>query len=242
MKRKLRFLNMEPEQVARRAQREKKQTQRKNAKAKRTQSHNSSRSATNPRSSARHRMRPCCGHFVTACTCKPPAGLQKPPLDALAARYRTTPLKTVRDTTDVSIFQRLMQQRCESLPIWVVLLYSFVHVMFNQEQVLKAMVDEKAFLFKPPWVNWTRLKAIIRKAKKTTRNPIVQLLQSYIEMYRSTDWLQAACQARRCYRTRRSDLPACSVRFSPAGGLQPLRHKSYQRVVEGNAEGVATAS
>ena len=100
-------------------------------------------------------MRPCCGHFVTACTCKPPAGLQKPPLDALAARYRTTPLKTVRDTTDVSIFQRLMQQRCESLPIWVVLLYSFVHVMFNQEQLLKAMVDEKAFLFKPPWVNWT---------------------------------------------------------------------------------------
>lgn len=70
----------------------------------------------------------------------------------------------------MSIFQRLMQQRCESLPIWVVLSYSFVHVMFNQEHLLKAMVDEKAFLFKPPWVNWTRLTAIIRKAKKHHQN------------------------------------------------------------------------
>jgi len=55
-----------------------------------------------------------------------------------------------------------MKEHCESLPIWVVLMYSFVHVMFNQEELLKEMLDKKAFLCKPPWVDWTVLKAIIR--------------------------------------------------------------------------------
>ena len=175
MKRKLRFLNMEPDQVARRAARQKKQTQRKNTKAKRTRWQNSRGSAakhpTSSRSAAEHpkstrRLRPCCGRRCDKCTCRPPPGLHQRPLNGLAARYLTTPLSTVEDTTDVSKFGRLMKERCQSLPIWVVLLYTFVHVMFNQEELLKAMLDKKAFLFKPPWVNWTRLKAIIRKAKQ----------------------------------------------------------------------------
>ena len=59
-----------------------------------------------------------------------------------------------------------MEKRCQSLPIWVVLLYAFVHTVFNQEELLKAMLDEKALLFKPPWVDWTILKRIIKKAKQ----------------------------------------------------------------------------
>ena len=190
---------MEPEQVARRAARQKKQKQRKKAKAKTKRSQTSrgsaaehartpghpSRSAakysTSSRSVAEHRKssrsaaehpgqprrpRPCCGLRCDKCTCKPPPGLHQRPLNALAKRYLTTPLSTVGDTTDVSKFRRLMKERCQSLPIWVVLLYTFVHVVFNQEELLKAMLDKKAFLFKPPWVNWTRLKAIIRKAKQ----------------------------------------------------------------------------
>ena len=66
----------------------------------------------------------------------------------------------------MSKFKSLMQKRCQSLPIWVVLAYAFVHVMFNQEKLLKSMIDEKAFLFKPPWINWTTLRDIINKAKK----------------------------------------------------------------------------
>ena len=65
-------------------------------------------------------------------------------------RYLTTPLNTVEDTTDVSKFRSLMQERCQPLPIWVVLLYAFVHVVLNQEELLKAMANEKAFLFNPP--------------------------------------------------------------------------------------------
>lgn len=59
----------------------------------------------------------------------------------------------MEDTTDVSKFRSLMQDRCQSLPIWVVLLYAYVHVVFNQEELLKAMLDKKAFLLQPPWVD-----------------------------------------------------------------------------------------
>ena len=189
MKRKLRFLNMDKAQIARREARQKKQDQRKQAKAKTKRSATeksktkakakaktkakhlkSSRSATEhpkSRSAAEHpawsrRARPCCGLRCDKCKCKPPPGLHRRPLNALAARYLTTPLNTVGDTTDVSKFQHLMKEHCESLPIWVVLMYSFVHVMFNQEELLKEMLDKKAFLCKPPWVDWTVLKAIIR--------------------------------------------------------------------------------
>ena len=55
------------------------------------------------------------------------------------------------------------------MPIWVVLFYAFVHTVFNQEELLKAMLDEKAFLFKPPWVDWTILKRIVKKAKQKNR-------------------------------------------------------------------------
>ena len=45
-------------------------------------------------------------------------------------------------------------------------MYAYVHVMFNQEDLLKKCVDKKAFLFKSPWIDWTTLTNIIRKAKK----------------------------------------------------------------------------
>lgn len=114
MKRTLRLLNMEPEQVARRAARQKKQNQRKTATAKTKRSQTSRRSAaehargtgpcprsaakspTSPRSVAAHRarhrrLRPCCGLRGDACTCKPPPGLHKQPLNALAKRYGANP-------------------------------------------------------------------------------------------------------------------------------------------------------
>ena len=117
--------------------------------------------------SARQRkLRPCCGLRYDKCTCKPPSGLLQRPLNQLAVHYKSTPLSTVDDTTDVNKFRELMHERCRSLPLWVVLLYAYVHVVFNQESLLKAMLREKVFLFKSPWVDWAALVQVINKAKR----------------------------------------------------------------------------
>ena len=50
--------------------------------------------------------------------------------------------------------------------LWVVLFYAYVHTMFNQGKLLKEMLDKKALLFRPPWVDWTKLANVIRKAKQ----------------------------------------------------------------------------
>ena len=149
MKGKLRLLDMEPKQVARRAGRVKKQKYRKAARAQPTQSQRCRPSAAEQQAK-RRRARPCCGLIGAKCTCKPHPGLHKQPLHALAKRHLATPLCTVEDTTDVSKFRSLMQKCCESVPLWVLLFYAYVHTMFNQEKLLKAMVDNKALLFKPP--------------------------------------------------------------------------------------------
>ena len=52
----------------------------------------------------------------------------------------------------------------------MVLLYAYVHVVFNQEELDKAMLDKKAFLLQPPLVDWTRLKNVISKAKQNKQN------------------------------------------------------------------------
>ena len=35
----------------------------------------------------------------------------------------------------------------------VILGYSYIHVTFNQEHLLKQFVEDKVFLFKKPWVD-----------------------------------------------------------------------------------------
>ena len=159
---------MEPQQVARRAGRGKKQKYRKAARAKPTQSQRCRPSAAEQQAK-RRRARPCCGLIGAKCTCKPPPGLQKQPLNALAKRYLATPLCTVEDTTDVSKFRSLMQKRCESVPLWVLLFYAYVHTMFNQGKLLKAMLDKKALLFRPQSVDWTKLANFIRKAEQKNK-------------------------------------------------------------------------
>ena len=77
--------------------------------------------------------------------------MKKMQLTALTKRYAITPLHTVRDTTDVSVWQQHMQHATEQLPLRVLLAYAHTHVVFNQEPWLKAFIDRKAFLFKAPW-------------------------------------------------------------------------------------------
>ena len=87
------------------------------------------------------------------------------PLSELAQRFLTTSLRTVQDTTDVSAFQEYMTARCKDLPIAVILLYSFIHVMFNQRHLLVKMVKENTFLCEAPWVDWDRLQSIVATAR-----------------------------------------------------------------------------
>ena len=91
--------------------------------------------------------------------------MKKTELTSLANRHAKTALSTVQDTTDVSAWQTHMQHLAEQLPLRVLLAYAHTHVVFNQEPLLKAFIDKKAFLFKAPWFDWQMLQSIVRKHK-----------------------------------------------------------------------------
>ena len=115
--------------------------------------------------------------------------MKKKPLAALAKRFLSTPLTTVQDTTDVSASQELLQERCKNLPTSVILGYGYIHTMFNQRHLLEAMVKEKAFLFRKPWVDWKRLHEVVAKAK--AQKLLVRSSNFYCATLRGSDTRQA---------------------------------------------------
>ena len=82
-------------------------------------------------------------------------------------------------------FRKHMREPCQSLPLWVQLSYSYVHVMFNQEHLLRAMLQAKVFLFEP-CMDWVKLATVINKAKTLTGDPIFELLQRHVDRHRAT--------------------------------------------------------
>ena len=112
------------------------------------------------------KARPCCGLHSNNCICEPPAGMRKSYLNALARRFTKTALASFEDTTDVSTFQTLMAKHCKTLPLCVLLAYAHTHVVFNQEHLLQSFIEQRAFLFKPPWFDWQLLQSIVKKAKQ----------------------------------------------------------------------------
>ena len=163
MKGALRFLNTDTQQVRRRANTKSQRARRqKLAKTKRVML----QSGQARQRAGLRQHRPCCGRHSQNCTCKAPKGMNKKPLTALIKRFTETDLCTVADTTDVGPWQEIMQDRCKNLPMRAILGYSQIHVTFNQEHLLKQFVEDKAFLFKKPWVDWERLAQIVAQAKK----------------------------------------------------------------------------
>ena len=110
------------------------------------------------------KLRPCCGQRYDMCTCKPFPGMRTGCLSILAKRYVRTPLNTVEDTTDVSVFQEVLGGLCKKLPIALVLTVACTHVVFNQRHILEEMVEKRILLKKKPWVCWDRLAKIIHAA------------------------------------------------------------------------------
>ena len=156
---KIRFVNMSPEQLRKRYKRVKQRQYRKvllQSKPRRLPSGGHSA----------RKARPCCGLNSKNCDCKPPPGMRKPHLNALCRRWAKTALCTAQDTTDVSTFQTLMAKRCHKLPLRVLLAYAHTHVVFNQDHLLRSFIERKAFLFKPPWFNWQLLQSIVKKSKQ----------------------------------------------------------------------------
>ena len=86
-------------------------------------------------------------------------------LAILAKRYVRTPLNTVPDTSDVSVFQEILGDWSKQLPITAILTIAYIHVVFNQRHLLESMVQKKVFLNKTPWVHWDRLAKVIHAAK-----------------------------------------------------------------------------
>ena len=91
--------------------------------------------------------------------------MQKLFLKALCRRFAKTALSSVQDTTDVSTFRTLMARRCQTLPLRQLLAYAHTHVVFNQDHLLRSFIDQKAFLFKPPWFDWQVLQSIVQEVK-----------------------------------------------------------------------------
>ena len=143
------------------------------------------------------KARPCCGLQTQNCMCKPPPGMKKSYLSALSRRFASTALASVQDTTDVSTFQTLMAERCKTLPLGVLLAYAHTHVVFNQSHLLHSFIEQKAFLFKPPWFNWQKLQSIVNKAKEAGE-------RTRSSNYRSTNLKKSCCRVtwehRVCYR------------------------------------------
>ena len=92
--------------------------------------------------------------------------MRKSYLNDLCRRYSKTALASFQDTTDVSSFQRLMAEHCGQLPLGVLLAYAHTHVVFNQDHLLQSFIQQKAFLFKPPWFDWQLLQSIVQKSKQ----------------------------------------------------------------------------
>ena len=175
-----RFLNMQPEQAQRREERHKKRRYRAQAE------HVASESS--PGKQTPKKPRPCCGHLKENCTCKPPSGMKEEQLTSLANRFAETALCSVRDTTDVSAWRTHMQHATEQLPLRVLLAHAHTHVIFNQEPLLKAFIDHKAFLFKAPWFDWQMLQGIVKKTQGHRQHmPILQLQKYHIEKACATE-------------------------------------------------------
>ena len=160
---KNRFLNMNPKQVRKRYKRMKQKEYRKALLQNKLHRPASKADAQKARP---RKARPCCGLQTQNCMCKPPPGMKKSYLSALSRRFASTALASVQDTTDVSTFQTLMAERCKTLPLGVLLAYAHTHVVFNQSHLLHNFIEQKAFLFKPPWFDWQKLQSIVNKAKE----------------------------------------------------------------------------
>ena len=92
--------------------------------------------------------------------------MKKQFLKAFCRRFAKAALSSVQDTTDVSTFRTLMARRCQTLPLRQLLAYAHTHVVFNQDHLLRRFIDQKAFLFKPPWFDWQVLQSIVQEVKQ----------------------------------------------------------------------------
>jgi hypothetical protein len=96
---------MQPEQVKRRKEREKKRNsraQRAKLKEKTKKKTISVATELTPGKKTPKKQRTCCGKTQKNCTCRPPSGMKRKQLPSLAKRFAKTALCSVRDTTDVS--------------------------------------------------------------------------------------------------------------------------------------------
>ena len=112
----------------------------KKEKNRRAVKHTRKNASASEHSTLPRKLRPCCGRRYDWCTCKPLPGMRTKCLSILAKRYVRTPLNTIPDTTDVSVFQEVLGDLCKKLPIAAVLTNAYIHVVFNQRHILEAMV------------------------------------------------------------------------------------------------------
>ena len=155
---------MSPKQVRKRYQRMKQREYRKALLQRKRRRASSKVDAAKAQS---RKARPCCGLHSNNCRCKPPARMRKSYLNALSRRFTNTALASVQDATDVSTFQTFMAKHCKTLPLHTCLAYAHTHIVFNQDHLLQSFIEQKAFLFKPPWFDWQLLQSIVKKAKQT---------------------------------------------------------------------------
>ena len=162
-RKQVRFLNMDPKQMRRRYKTSKQRQYREALLQIKPQPPLSKARSKTP---TVRKARPCCGLLVSNCVCKPHPGIRKLFLKVLCRRFAKIALSSVQDATDVSTLRTLMARRCQTLPLRQLLANAHTHVVFNQDHLLRSFIDQKAFLFKPPWFDWHVLQSIMQEVKQ----------------------------------------------------------------------------
>ena len=120
-----------------------KETNRRSEKTQQKNDCSKKKTSASEHSILQRKLRPCCRGRYDMCTRKPFPGMRTKCLSILAERCVRTPLNTISDTTDVSVFQEVLGDLCRELPIAAVLTNAHIHVVSNQRHILEGMVQRK---------------------------------------------------------------------------------------------------
>ena len=156
---KSRFLNTSAEAVRRQRNRisvRQKRKREKNAQLKKRR---------DVRTGDRRVGKPCCGKI--ACACKPPVGRKEQEFKRLVAHSKQSTLVSFSDTTDVEVFERLSRNLVAKVPLSVLFGLSFLHALFNQEQVWESFMRDRVVSYKQPFSpNFAKMMVNLRMWRK----------------------------------------------------------------------------
>ena len=119
------------------------------------------------------RSLPCCGKNPKNCDCRVPGKVVRAELNVVKQHFKDAPLISAADTTDVSVFQRLLGERLAEASLWFVFALAALHALFNQEDVWASFLLKQVVDFSNESVDFKALQMVLHsflKKKKIIRS------------------------------------------------------------------------